>query len=195
MRDGVATFLQGVEMATGVSRRETRGVPGRVARAWRDELLAGHKQDPSRILRPLRSRSSEDLVAARDLAFTSICRHHLLPFHGHVHLAYLPAGRITGFSRLSRLVDCLSRRLQLQELLTRQIADALQAGLQPAGAACVIEATHTCMTLGWIPSARGRIVTAAFTGSLRRNSAKRREVLGALGYRGAPGGGSGHSRG
>jgi len=164
-------------MAAGRRSLTSRGAARLVARAWRDELLAGYASDPAKILRPLSARSTEDLIAVRDIEFTSVCQHHLMPFVGRVHIAYAPDGRITGLSSLGRLVDCLSRRLQLQEALTRQIADAIQTHLRPAGAVCVVEASHTCMTTRGSRKTGSRIVTAAFTGSFRRSAASRREVL------------------
>ena len=190
MRDGLATFLEGALRVAGAARGgapklASANLSARVAKTWRDDLLAGYRQDPAAILSPLRSRPARDLVAARDLEFTSTCRHHLLPFMGRVHLAYAPAGRITGLSRLGRLVDCLSRRLQLQETLTREIAAAMQRHLVPEGAACVIEATHACMTMRGARKTRSVIVTAAFTGVYRANASRRREVLALLGYTGS----------
>ncbi len=149
----------------------------RVAQTWQRELLSGYRQEPESVIRPLRARVQEDLVAVRGIEFASICRHHLLPFFGSAHIAYAPDGKITGLSRLGRLVDCLSRRLQLQETLTRQIVEALQAGLRPRGAACVVEATHTCMTMRRGRKSSSRIVTAAFSGSARRNADLRRELM------------------
>jgi GTP cyclohydrolase IA len=186
LRRGVEIFLRGVDR---IAREDLPqgSIPARaarVARAWQDDLLAGYKQDASRLLTPLAARVHQDLVAVRDLEFASVCRHHLLPFSGRVHLAYAPAGRITGLSRLARLVDCLAKRLQLQESLTREVADAIQQQLAPEGAACVIEADHACMTMrGSRP--RGRIVTAAYTGSFRRSAVRRREVTALLLGRGA----------
>jgi len=181
MRRGIAQFLEGARAASGAGRKlATGGVPGLVARAWRDELLAGYRSDPAAILKPLATRARDGLVVARDIEFTSICRHHLLPFSGRAHLVYAPDGRITGLSRLGRLVDCLSRRLQLQESLTREIASAMQRHLRPAGAACVIEATHTCMTMRGARKSRASIVTSAFTGTLAKSASARREALAIL---------------
>lgn len=182
MLQGMEKFLRGVGSLSG-ARTGSRGGRVRdaaqVVRTWQEDLLAGYREDPSSMLTPLATRARDDLVAVRDLEFSSVCRHHLLPFTGRVHLAYAPAGRITGLSRLSRLVDCLSRRLQLQESLTREVADAIQDQLRPEGAACLIEATHACMTMRGARR-RGRIVTAAFTGSFRRSAARRREVTALL---------------
>jgi GTP cyclohydrolase I len=182
MRRGISTFLEGIEAATsrpGAADREA--VARRVAKAWHDDLLTGYGQDPARILSSMKAASTEHLVAARDLEFTSICQDHLLPFQGRVHIAYAPAGRITGLSRLAHLVDCLSRRLQLQETLTRQIVDAVQEHLEPEGAACLIQATHMCMAMKGGHRGRSLITTAAFTGVYKRDAARRREAMAVLG--------------
>lgn len=185
MRRGLALFLMGVrETAStrhGGGTGSLAGIPASVARAWRDELLSGYGQDPADLLAPVAARAGSGLVAARGITFSSICRHHLMPFQGVCHLAYLPDGRIAGLSRLGRLVDCLSRRLQLQETLTRQIADAIQEHLGPTGAACIMEATHTCMTARGSRKAGTRIVTAAFTGAFRGRAESRRVVMALLG--------------
>jgi GTP cyclohydrolase I len=189
MRRGIRIFLAGIAKASRADgrggERAPDGIPDLVARAWLDELLAGYRQAPARILKPIAAGAADDLVAARDIEFTSICRHHLLPFSGKVHLAYAPRGAVTGLSSLGRLVDCLSRRLQIQEDLTREIADALQEHLRPAGAACLIEATHTCMTMRGARKTHARVMTTAFTGRFRRSAAGRREVLAILGLAGA----------
>jgi len=186
MRRGMSSFLRGIAQVARSGGGRARLGPetvNRVVRAWGDDLLAGYRTDPSRILLPLRARHGGDLVALRDLEFSSVCLHHLLPFTGRAHLAYAPAGRITGLSRLAKLVDCLSRRLQLQEPLTREIAEEIQRQLAPEGAVCVIEASHTCMTSRG--DRRGaRILTTAFTGVFRANAARRREVVALLQVRG-----------
>ena len=180
MRRGMAIFLKGVERTSGAKRLAAAGVPALVARAWRDDLLSGYRQEPAKILRPLVTRATEDMIEACGIEFTSICAHHPTPFSGNTHVAYAPDGRITGLSRLGSLVDCLSRRLQIQETLTREIADAIQEHLAPSGAACLIEASHTCMTMRGARKTHSRVVTAAFTGVFRRNAVARREVMAML---------------
>jgi GTP cyclohydrolase I len=160
---------------------DLKRTPRRVALVWRDEILSGYSDDPRRILIPLRGAAGRDPVAVRGLDFVSTCAHHLLPFHGKVHLAYLPSGSITGVSRLAQLVLCLSRRLQIQEDLTRQITSAIEESLRPRGAACVIEATHLCMTARGGRSHEGVVVTSAFSGVWERDPAERAHVLGLLG--------------
>jgi GTP cyclohydrolase I len=117
------------------------------------------------------------MVVVRDIPFVSICVHHLLPFHGTAHVAYLPDDRIVGLSKVARLVDALARRLQLQERLTGQVTAALAAALAPAGVACRMEAQHLCMTLRGARATGTRVVTTSYTGSFRRRPALRAEFL------------------
>lgn len=160
---------------------ELRQTPARVARAWSDELLSGYAEDPARLLAPLVTARGRDLVAVRDIPFVSTCAHHLLPFHGRVHVAYLPSGRIAGVSRLGALVRCLSRRLQIQEDLTREIAGWIHRSLRPRGAACVIEATHLCLSGRGERLAGATVATSVFTGIFAKDARRRVEVLGLLG--------------
>lgn len=182
MRRGIELFVAGIAAGAvdAPGARAMAGTPARVAAAWSRDLLAGYSQDPAAILAPLDERSSKGLVAVRDISFTSICMHHLLPFQGKAHVAYAPNGRIVGLSRLARLVDCLSRRLQLQELLGNQIAEAIQKHLEPLGAACLLEASHACVGARGARKTGSRIVTAAFAGEFRTSAARRREVLAIL---------------
>ncbi|MFQ5700248.1 MAG: GTP cyclohydrolase I [Acidobacteriota bacterium] len=184
MRRGMALFLEGVAKSTGQTQpghASLQRASARLARAWNNDLLSGYRQQPTAILTPLAATRSRELVAVRDIAFSSICKHHLLPFEGRVHIGYAPLGRITGLSRLGRLVDCLARRLQLQETLTREIVDAVQENLTPAGVACIVEAHHSCFTARGSRKPTSRIVTAAFSGVFDRNARKRRELLLLLG--------------
>ena len=181
LRRGIDLFVKGITAFPGApGAREMAGTPARVASAWSRDLLAGYNQDPAVILRPLAARSPRGLVAVRDIAFTSICMHHLLPFQGKAHVAYAPDGRIAGLSALARLVDCFARRLQLQELLSSRIAEAIQEHLEPLGAACVLEASHACVVARGARKPGTQIVTAAFTGEFRKSATRRREVLAIL---------------
>src|SRR5213593_1757025 len=119
--------------------------PNRVARAY-GELMAGLQDDPKRHLKTVFNERYDEIVLLRDIEFHSLCEHHLLPFTGKAHVAYLPDGKVVGLSKLARLVEGFARRPQVQERLTGQIADALMEELNPIGTACVIEAVHTCMT-------------------------------------------------
>lgn len=150
--------------------------PNRVARAY-VELTAGLREEPASHLRTVFTEQYDEVVLLRNISFNSMCEHHLLPFTGRVHVAYLPAGKVVGLSKLARLVDGFARRPQVQERLTTQIADALMNELQPAGAACVIEATHTCMTIRGAKKPGAAMVTSALRGAFKTNAATRHEVL------------------
>jgi GTP cyclohydrolase I len=150
--------------------------PNRVARAYA-ELIAGLQEDPKRHLKTVFTEEYDEIVLLRDIEFHSICEHHLLPFTGVAHVAYLPNGKVVGLSKLARLVDGYARRPQVQERLTVQIADALMEELSPAGAACVIEATHTCMTIRGAKKHGSTMVTSALRGIFKDNPASRAEML------------------
>ena len=150
--------------------------PARVARAYA-ELTSGLREDPKQHLRTIFTERYDEVVLLRNISFNSTCEHHLLPFTGKAHVAYLPAGKVVGLSKLARLVDGFARRPQVQERLTVQVADAIMSELQPAGAACVIEATHTCMTIRGAKKPGAVMVTSALRGIFRANPATRNEVL------------------
>jgi GTP cyclohydrolase I len=150
--------------------------PSRVARAYA-ELMAGLADDPRRHLKTVFHERYDEVVLLRDIEFNSLCEHHLLPFTGRAHVAYLPGGKVVGLSKLARLVEGYARRPQVQERLTTQIADALMEELAPAGAACVIEATHTCMTMRGIKKHGSTMVTSALRGIFKDNASSRHEIL------------------
>jgi GTP cyclohydrolase I len=149
----------------------------RVAEAWAGELLEGYRLDPRELLEPAPLEADGGLVLVRDIPFTSFCVHHLLPFLGTAHVAYLPSDRITGISKLARVVDALARRLQIQEQLTAQIVEAIDARLSPRGAGAVIEAEHLCMTARGIRSRGSRVVTMAWSGTFAAEPAEREALL------------------
>src|SRR3954449_12135298 len=150
--------------------------PNRVARAY-GELMAGLQHDPKIHLKTVFHERYDEVVLLRDIEFHSLCEHHLLPFTGKAHVAYLPDGKVVGLSKLARLVEGYARRPQVQERLTTQIADALMEELSPVGAACVIEATHTCMTIRGAKKHGSTMVTSALRGIFKENPASRSEVL------------------
>lgn len=150
--------------------------PSRVARAYA-ELMAGLKEDPRIHLRTVFHERYEEIVLLRDVPFHSLCEHHLLPFTGKAHVAYLPDGKVVGLSKLARLVEGYARRPQVQERLTTQIADALMEELNPIGAACVIEAVHTCMTIRGVKKTGSTMVTSELRGIFKENPASRAEIL------------------
>jgi GTP cyclohydrolase I len=150
--------------------------PSRVARAYA-ELMAGLWDDPRRHLKTVFTERYDEVVLLRDIEFHSLCEHHLLPFTGRAHVAYLPGGKVVGLSKLARLVEGYARRPQVQDRLTTQIADALMEELAPAGAACVIEATHTCMTIRGAKKHGSTMVTSALRGIFKDNASSRHEIL------------------
>jgi GTP cyclohydrolase I len=158
-------------------RREgLKQTPTRVAKMY-SELLAGMHKDPKEHLRSVFSESYDEIVLLRDIPFYSICEHHLMPFMGSAHVAYLPKGKVLGVSKLARIVDDFARRLQTQERLTYQIADFIMDSLKPQGAAVVIEASHSCMTIRGIKKPGSVMVTSALRGIFRKDPKSRSELL------------------
>lgn len=152
--------------------------PARVARMWR-EVLSGTAEDPDRHLTRTFEIEHDEMVLVRDIPFTAVCEHHMLPFTGMAHIAYLPGttGRFTGLSKLARLVEGYSRRLQVQERLTSQLADAMQQMLDPAGVLVVVEAEHSCMSIRGVRKPGAKTVTTAVRGIYRTDSSARAEVM------------------
>jgi GTP cyclohydrolase I len=147
--------------------------PARVARAAR-EVFSGLGQDPDEFLAASFDLDHQELILVKDIAVYSVCEHHLMPFHGKAHVGYIPAasGRITGLSKLARLVDAYARRPQVQERLTSEIADALMSVLGARGAIVVLEAEHLCMTMRGVKAAGSTTVTSAVRGVLRTGSTR-----------------------
>jgi GTP cyclohydrolase I len=151
--------------------------PERVARMY-DELLAGYRVDPFKMINEaLFDVDYEDMVIVRDIEFYSLCEHHLLPFIGRAHVAYIPNGKVIGLSKIPRVVDLFARRLQVQERMTRQIADFLEAALHPLGVAVVVEGLHLCSKIRGVKKANARMVTSAMCGSFKENDITRNEFL------------------
>jgi GTP cyclohydrolase IA len=152
--------------------------PSRVARMWA-ELLAGSSEQPETHLGTTFEIEHDEMVLVRDIPFTSLCEHHMLPFTGVAHIAYLPGtmGRFTGLSKLARLVEGYSRRLQVQERLTSQLADAMENMLTPAGVLVVVEAEHSCMSIRGVRKPGSRTVTSSARGIYRTDTAARAEVM------------------
>ena len=158
-------------------RRDMRRTPERVADAWATDILSGYAADPARILATGFASDDRGMVVVRDIPFVSVCVHHLLPFHGVAHVGYLPGRRIVGLSKIARVVDALSRRLQLQERLTHQVGEALAAALAPVGTACRMEAEHLCMTIRGVRKRGTRVVTTAWGGAFEARPGLRAEFL------------------
>ena len=149
--------------------------PRRVTKAWR-ELTKGYRDDPAVILDKTFDVRSDEMVVVRNMPFTSCCEHHMLPFLGHATVAYVPTDRVVGLSKLARLVDCFANRLQVQERMTTQIADAVMDNLKPQGVGVVISATHTCMSMRGVKK-HGETVTSALRGLFKENAEARAELM------------------
>jgi len=156
-------------------REGLKKTPERVARMYA-ELLGGMHEDPKKYL-SIFTENYDEIVLLRDVPFYSICEHHLMPFIGSAHVAYLPSGAVLGVSKLARIVDCFARRLQTQERLTYQIADFIMNSLKPKGVAVVLEASHSCMTIRGIKKPGSVMVTSALRGIFRRDPKSRNEVM------------------
>lgn len=155
--------------------------PDRFCRALL-ECTQGYTMDEGEILSTTFHAANEGLVVLKDIAFDSFCEHHLLPFSGKAHVGYLPAGnRVVGLSKLARVVDVFAKRLQVQERLTTQIAEALQTYLKPSGVGVVVEATHSCMCVRGVQKSGAFMVTSTLLGSLRHQSATRAEFMALVG--------------
>ena len=154
--------------------------PARVARMY-EEIFSGLEDNPKRHLKIFNEEKNEEMVIVRDIPLYSMCEHHLLPFIGRAHIAYIPDnGKIIGLSKLARIVDSFARRPQLQEKLTSQIADFLYTELQPMGVAVVIEAEHLCMTMRGARASGAQTRTSALRGSMRSDAKTRAEVMSLL---------------
>lgn len=151
--------------------------PGRVMKALR-EMTRGHRDDPAEILsRTFESDGYDEMVVKRGIPFHSLCEHHMLPVAGVAHVGYIPGERVVGLSKLSRLVDCYARRLQIQERLTVQIADAIVEHLSPVGAGVVVIAQHSCVSCRGVGKDGADMVTSALRGALREDASARAEFL------------------
>jgi GTP cyclohydrolase I len=160
------------------SRDGLAGTPARVA-AMYAELFSGLEDDPGRHVTVTFAADHDEMVMVRDIPFASLCEHHLVPFIGRAHVAYIPNsdGRITGISKLARLVEGYARRLQVQERMTTEIADALEAALDPRGVLVVVEAEHLCMSMRGVKKPGTQTVTSAVRGLFRSDQATRAEAM------------------
>jgi GTP cyclohydrolase IA len=158
-------------------REGLQNTPDRVARMYA-ELLSGYSMDPEKIINgALFNINYDEMVLVRDIEFYSLCEHHMLPFLGRAHVAYLPKGKVIGLSKIPRIVEMYARRLQVQERMTRQIADLLQHLLEPQGVAVVVEGMHLCSMMRGVKKHGARMTTSAMHGAFRANLATRQEFL------------------
>jgi GTP cyclohydrolase I len=177
---GVRLILEGI--GEDLDREGLRATPERVARMY-EEITAGLRSDPAEALRVVFEEGHDEMVMVRDIPLYGLCEHHLIPFVGKAHVAYIPneRGQITGLSKLARLVEGLARRPQLQERLTAQVADTLVSRLEPRGALVVIEAEHLCMSMRGVRKPGAITVTSAVRGQFRDVMSTRMEAMNLLG--------------
>ena len=169
------------ELGEDPTREGLARTPWRVADSMRF-LLSGYELDVAQVINgAVFEESYEEMVVVKDIEVYSMCEHHLLPFYGKAHVAYLPSGRILGLSKIPRVIDVFARRLQVQERLTTQVADALHQALEPLGVAVVIEAVHLCMMMRGVQEQTSAAVTSALTGAFRNDEKCRTEFLSLIG--------------
>ena len=175
IEQGVRLILEGV--GEDVGRAGLQRTPRRVAEMYA-ELTAGMREDPREHVLALPGDKHDEMVIVKDISFASLCEHHLAPFVGKCHIAYIPKeGRIVGLSKLARLVETFARRLQVQERLTSEVADTLFEGLKPVGVMVVMEAEHTCMTIRGVKKPGAVTITSAIRGGFRKDPRTRAEAM------------------
>lgn len=179
IEDAVRTILKAI--GEDPERDGLKRTPRRVAEMY-EELFAGLHKDPAAELGAVFEAGHDEMIMVKDIPLGSLCEHHLIPFIGLAHVAYIPneSGQITGLSKLARLVDMLSKRPQVQERLTTQIADAIENALKPRGVLVVIEAEHLCMSMRGVRTPGSKTVTSSVRGLFRRNEATRAEAMGLI---------------
>lgn len=179
MEEGIRIFIDAIsERFDGDDLDRT---PRRVAQAWYDDMLSGYQTDPDAQMTWSEAPADAGPVLVREIEFSSVCVHHLLPFVGRAHVAYLPDRRLAGLSKIGRIVEAHARRLQIQERLTSEILGSLVRTLEPRGALVILDAEHTCMTLRGARKKGSRMVTLASGGALRDDPAARSEIMAMLG--------------
>jgi GTP cyclohydrolase I len=175
MESGIKLFLEGLGVDT--KNQHTIGTPKRVARAWAETLGKGYLQDPSKILNIEFSDKYDSMVIIKDVPFCSTCAHHLIPFYGKAKIGYIPNGKVTGLSKLARILDVYARRLQIQEQVTVQVAEAIKKYLKPKGVGVILEAEHLCMTHRGVQKPGSITVTSHLIGAMRTDAKTRAEFL------------------
>lgn len=175
MEKAVKAILRGIGEDT--EREGLKRTPERVARAWK-EITSGYSADVDKLLNGAFFKVDyKEMVLVKDISFYSLCEHHMLPFFGKIHVAYIPDGKIIGLSKIPRMVEAFSKRLQVQERLTVQIADTLYKKLRPKGVGIVIEAQHLCMTMRGVKNASSSAVTSSMLGIFQKDNKVREEFL------------------
>ncbi len=177
--DPIAELVESllVELGEDPARQGLKATPDRVSRALR-ELTNGYGVKPEEVIaEAIFDQDYDEMVVVKDIPFYSLCEHHMLPFFGQVHVGYLPKGKVIGLSKIPRLVEVFSHRLQIQEQLTREIAEALNAALVPKGVGVVVEGRHLCMEMRGVETPGGRMMTSCMLGTFRRDPRTRAEFL------------------
>ncbi|MDQ0155226.1 GTP cyclohydrolase I FolE [Robertmurraya andreesenii] len=175
IEDAVRLILEAI--GDDPNREGVLDTPKRVAKMY-EEVFEGMHQDPGEYFETIFSEEHEELVLVKDIPFYSMCEHHLVPFYGKAHVAYIPRnGRVTGLSKLARAVEAVAKRPQLQERITSTIADAMMNKLEPYGVMIVVEAEHMCMTMRGVKKPGSKTVTTAVRGTLAEDSQARAEIL------------------
>lgn len=154
--------------------------PERIIKMWK-EIYAGYSMKVEDILTTFSADGYDQIILLKDIEFYSMCEHHNVPFYGKVHVAYLPGEKIVGISKLARLVDMYSKRMQIQERIGEQVTDALMKYLQPKGAACIIEASHLCMKMRGVEKQNSIMVTSSMRGAFLNNESLKQELLNLIG--------------
>ena len=171
--------IQLLHIGEDPTREGLKDTPKRIIKSW-DELYIGYKQVPADILTTFAADGYDQIILLKDIELFSMCEHHMLPFFGKAHVAYIPGVRILGISKLARLVDMYARRLQIQERLGQQITEALMDFVGCRGAACIIEAVHMCMRMRGVSKQGSTMVTSSLTGAFFTSSAARMELMGLI---------------
>ncbi len=176
--DRIEKAVKEILLAIGedTDREGLRETPVRVARMYK-ELFSGMREDPQKHIKSVFSEKCEEIVLLKDIPFYSTCEHHLMPFIGSAHVAYLPREKVLGVSKIARIVDSFAKRLQIQERLTSQVADFIMDNLQPQGVAVVMEASHSCVTIRGVQKPGSVMVTSALRGIFKKDIRSRNEVL------------------
>lgn len=170
----VRLMLEGI--GEDPSREGLKDTPKRVAKAY-DFIVQGYKKDPLEVLGTSFTERYNEMVLVKDIEFYSLCEHHMLPFFGKAHIAYIPNGRVLGLSKMARVTDVFARRLQVQERMTEQIADAINKCMEPKGVAVIIEATHLCMQMRGVEKQHSKATTSAMRGVFLTEEKTRGELL------------------
>lgn len=180
----IAAAVREILLAVGEDpdREGLRETPERIARMY-EEMFAGLHRDPASVLKKTFVEKYDEMVLVKDITFDSICEHHLLPFFGKAHIAYIPNGKIVGLSKIARVVEIVARRPQVQERMTEELADLVMNELDAQGAGIVLEASHTCMSIRGVRKPGSICTTSAMRGIFRANLTTRSEFLALIGTR------------